>query len=355
MQKHMLKLGIMLTVALGFLLLQLNADAAIIVSLAGDKDSFGTGLPLGDPVIPTNMVHDPEDGDFDQRRTSLTTWRHEYTMPEGHVVVGATLTVVSIDIEDGGACDGRGAAACDDKLFLNGVEVLGAFDDTFTPDLSSNGFIPPNTTVFTLGPAFFPLLNDGIVDIVVDPRGGSTTDHIWLDYAELKIETASEDGDILSPAILWLGLKNSDDQGTSFDLKTEVSINDTLISDGVTRCIIGVTRNPSRAKDIEVLFSPTADNVLDAGDILSLKILTRIGTNSDDSKCPGHKNAVGLRLYYDGVNRPSRFGAEIAPHPLADLFLHSVGTKFLDGEPPTATTATFQDSPSLNFSGGNPW
>jgi hypothetical protein len=202
MQEHMVKLEIILMVTFGFLLLQLNADAAIIVSLAGDKDSFGTGLPLGDPVIPNNMVHDPEDGDFDQRRTSLTTWRHEYTLPEGHVIVGATLTVVSIDIEDGGACDGGGSAACDDRLFLNGVEVPGAFDDTFTPDLSSSGFIPPNTTVITLGPAFFPLLSDGIVDIVVDPRGGTTTDHIWLDYAELKIETSGEEEITISPAVV---------------------------------------------------------------------------------------------------------------------------------------------------------
>jgi len=159
----------------------------------------------------------------------------------------------------------------------------------------------------------------------------------------------------LSPAILWLGLKNSDDQGTSFDLKTEVYINDTLISDGITRCITGVTRNPSRAKEIAVPFGPTTDSGVEASDLLSLKVLTRIGTNPNDSKCPGHNNAVGLRLYYDAVNRPSRFGAEIAPYPLTDLFLHTDGTKFLDDMAPTGTTTKFQDSSSLNFSGGNPW
>ena len=30
----------------------------------------------------------------------------------------------------------------------------------------------------------------------------------------------------------------------------------------------------------------------------------------------GHSNAVGLRLYYDAISRPSRFGMEIAPNHL---------------------------------------
>jgi hypothetical protein len=157
----------------------------------------------------------------------------------------------------------------------------------------------------------------------------------------------------LTPAVLWLGLKNSDDQGTKFDLRTEVYINDTLVADGIARCIQGVTRNPSRAKEVTVPFGPITNGALEPGDLLSLTVLTRIGTNSDDSKCPGHNNAVGLRLYYDAVSRPSRVGAELAPEPLTDLFLHA--DALLDASAPTATAVQFQDSLSLNFSGGNPW
>jgi hypothetical protein len=51
----------------------------------------------------------------------------------------------------------------------------------------------------------------------------------------------------LAPATLWISLKNSDDQGTQFDLRTEVYINKTLVSVGITRCITGVTRNPTKA------------------------------------------------------------------------------------------------------------
>ena len=44
-------------------------------------------------------------------------------------------------------------------------------------------------------------------------------------------------------------------------------------------------------------------------DVLSLKILTRIGTNGAGAFCGGHSNAVGLRLYFDAVSRPSKFTA----------------------------------------------
>jgi len=159
----------------------------------------------------------------------------------------------------------------------------------------------------------------------------------------------------LDPATLWIGLKNSDDQGTQFDLRVEVYTNDTLVSDGITRCITGVTRNPNKAKEIAVPFGSISNGTFETGDELFLKISTRIGTNPDGTKCLGHSNAVGLRLYYDATSRPSRFGAELTPDPLQDFFLHSDGNDFLDDTAPTATTAKFKDSPTVNFAGGNPW
>jgi hypothetical protein len=145
------------------------------------------------------------------------------------------------------------------------------------------------------------------------------------------------------------------ERAAPFDLRAEVSLNETLVSAGLTRCITGVTRNPSKAKEVAVPFGPIANGAFASGDALSLTILTRIGTNPDDTKCPGHANAVGLRLYYDAISRPSHFGVELLPDPLQDVFLHSDGTDFLDDTAPTATTATFKDSPSVNFAGGNPW
>ena len=153
-------------------------------------------------------------------------------------------------------------------------------------------------------------------------------------------------------ATLWIGLENSDDQGTQFDLLTEVYKNDDLVAEGLTRCITGVTRNPNQAKEVAVPFDSITGEAFESGDELSLTILTRIGTNPDGTKCPGHNNAVGLRLYYDAVSRPARVDAPIIPDP---FFLHSDGNDFLDDTAPTATTAKFKDSPSVNFAGGNLW
>ena len=63
----------------------------------------------------------------------------------------------------------------------------------------------------------------------------------------------------------------------------------------------------------------------------------------------GHSNAVELRLYYDGVSRPSRSGMEIAPNPMRDHFLHSDSSgDFLNNTSPTATDAKYKDSPSVS-------
>jgi hypothetical protein len=165
------------------------AQADTVVSLAGDKDSFGTGLPLGSPVIPAETIHDPWDGSFDQRQRSIFGWRHEYVLPEDIPIVGAILTVATLDVEDGGAGDGRGDRPFDVKLYLDGFELPGAFDDTYTPD--GQEAVPPNFTIFVIDPEFFPLLEDGILDVLIDPFGGESEDHIWVDFAELQIEIGS--------------------------------------------------------------------------------------------------------------------------------------------------------------------
>jgi hypothetical protein len=110
----------------------------------------------------------------------------------------------------------------------------------------------------------------------------------------------------LSDLHVWLGLKNSDDIGTRFDLRAEVLRNGTLVASGETYCITGVTRNPSLAKEVTVSFGSASNGTFAATDVLSLKVLTRIGTTGG-AFCGGHSSAVGLRLYFDATTRPSRF------------------------------------------------
>jgi hypothetical protein len=159
----------------------------------------------------------------------------------------------------------------------------------------------------------------------------------------------------LAPSTLFVGLKNSDDQGTRFDLRTELLVDGAPIASGLTRCIDGVTRNADLAKEVSVAFGAVSAPTLTSGDVVSLRVSTRVGTNPDDSKCPGHANAVGLRLYYDGTTRPSRMGAQISPDPLTSFYLRAGANLRLDAAAPTESVAKTQDSAGINFAGGNAW
>jgi hypothetical protein len=135
-------------------------------------------------------------------------------------------------------------------------------------------------------------------------------------------------------ATAWIGLKNSDDQGTQFDLRAEVYRNGAIISSGESRCITGVTRNPDLAKEVAVALTAFTES-LAAGDQLSVKFLTRVGTNPDGSKCSGpggshdkrDRVALVLRRRYPALAPRPEFWPQRAPqllpgcqrnHPVAE-------------------------------------
>jgi sugar lactone lactonase YvrE len=174
----------------------------------------------------------------------------------------------------------------------------------------------------------------------------------------------------LGPAVLWVGLKNSNDSGAAYDLLAELSRNGGPVTSGLSRCVTGLSRNPT---EISVAFSAFDPVQANSGDEFSLKISNRMGTNSDDTRCntPGktHTNAVGLRLFYDSLGHDTRLGATVSPNPAGSLFLHSDGsacsspgeassgitTSFLDGLAPAGASDRCRDSLSGNAGGANPW
>lgn len=176
----------------------------------------------------------------------------------------------------------------------------------------------------------------------------------WKDIGTWPAASAFTTGTLtaLSDLHVWLGLKNSDDQGTQFDLRAEVLKNSTVVVTGLTRCITGITRNPANAKEATVAFgSVPATPFNGTTDVLSLKIFTRIGTNPDDTKCPGHNNAVGLRLYFDATTRNARFDVTIGTQQAPTI------TSFTPTEAPVGTSVTitgtnFDPVPSACPAGG---
>ena len=169
------------------------------------------------------------------------------------------------------------------------------------------------------------------------------------------------------PADLWVGLKNSDDQGTSFDIKLELfNGGSTPVGTIIARCVNGVTRNPSLATEVTGFNNVSVSG---NGGSYSVKISARIGTNAaDDTKCgTGHNNATGLRLYYDGGTRASNFTYGFGWDSYR-AYLHSNGNPcqnapstgvtnrfFNNVAPGSSAPAKCKDSGGVNFAGGNPW
>ena len=145
--------------------------------------------------------------------------------------------------------------------------------------------------------------------------------------------------DYLSPVHAWVGLKNSDDQGTQFDLQAVLKHGNTILATATATCVKGITRNPSLATDAILYWDHSA--AFGPGDTVTLS--ARIGTGPN---CSGHSSATGLRLYYDATNRQSGFDLNGV-----DQYLHSTG--LFNTTAPTGTTAATMDSPAVKLAVGN--
>jgi hypothetical protein len=107
------------------------------------------------------------------------------------------------------------------------------------------------------------------------------------------------------------------------------------------------------------------------GDVLSVTLLARVGTDADGGRCKGrgasHANATGLRVYFDSATRASGLGIGMDGEAAEVLYLHAdgsacasrpgvpAGTLSLDASVPGAVPAKCADSAGVNFKGGNPW
>jgi hypothetical protein len=215
------------------------------------------------------------------------------------------------------------------------VDAVGNFRRISTPELISLGFLtgleviqnqPPISVSFYLH-GDGPNNNPPILFLNSDAPSNTTAKfkdspgikfgggNPWKEVGVWAAAPAPIAGTLtqLNDLHAWLGLKNGDDQGARFDLRAEVYKNGVLVAAGETYCIQGVARNPNLAKEAVVSFDSFSPVTLNGStDELSLKVLTRIGSDGNGGSCGGHGNATGLRLYFDSVSRPSRFSAMIA-------------------------------------------
>jgi hypothetical protein len=109
----------------------------------------------------------------------------------------------------------------------------------------------------------------------------------------------------LSPAQVWIGLKNSDDVGIKFDLLAEVLINGNPVTSGQANSVAAGSSGFNNAKfdTISLILSPPVEFL--PGSTLSIKLSVR-------NACAGSgKNSGTARLWYNDAAANSQFGATI--------------------------------------------
>lgn len=126
----------------------------------------------------------------------------------------------------------------------------------------------------------------------------------------------------LSPAQIWVGLKNSDAVGIKFDLKAEVYKNGVLVTSGQLDSVPGGSSGFNNANLNTVLFDSFSPVDFPVGSNLSIKVLVR-------NACVGSgKNSGTARLWFNDSAADSQFGATITP-TASDYYLldgFSLGT-----------------------------
>jgi hypothetical protein len=118
----------------------------------------------------------------------------------------------------------------------------------------------------------------------------------------------------LSPAQVWVGLKNSDDVGIRFDLRAEAYEDGTLVASGQLNSVAGGGSGFNNAKLDAIPFGPFAPTGFPAGSTLSLKLYVR-------NACTGPTHNAGTaRLWFNDGAANSHFGATIGAST-SDYFL----------------------------------
>jgi hypothetical protein len=255
----------------------------------GTGNFFDFGFPVmtdGDTVAFLGISDSQKPGIYLFDRSGLRKVADTQT-----VVPGGAATFVSFfgaAMDDGdiaiGARDSSGDGGID---FFNGA-TLSVVADTKTP-------IPAGLGNFT-GFASAPVIGESTVAFAA--AGAGSQQGIYLATA-----------DRLSPATMWVGLKNSDDIGLRVDLRAEIFRDEALVASGEldNQSIGGSGFRNALLKTLP--FSPTGDPVQFAsGDTLKIRLSARRTCSG------GGHNAGHVRLWYDGLPIDSGSARDAGSH-----------------------------------------
>lgn len=149
----------------------------------------------------------------------------------------------------------------------------------------------------------------------------------------------------LSPASVWIGLKNSDDIGTKFDLLAEVLKNNMVIGSGELGGVNGGSSGFNNAVNRSVALALSDTPIIASGDILSFRLSVRISTT-----VPGHTSGTA-RLWFNDSQANSHFDATIGTDNQSYYLLDNSTLATASGLGPKKTIDVFVNKNA----GGNPF
>ena len=154
------------------------------VSKVGDCDGFGTGIyPYNQSVTYWSLAQSEnsnQDKYGDWCASTEFNWSHNFSLPADAVIVDAYLQLNSYGLQDGDA----GGTVWNNQLFLDQVEVSGAFD----------GVNAPTSVAISLHQVPAASLANGQLDVRIfsGEHDGFSLDCEYFDFSELVIKYTSE-------------------------------------------------------------------------------------------------------------------------------------------------------------------
>lgn len=142
----------------------------------------------------------------------------------------------------------------------------------------------------------------------------------------------------LSPVQAWVGLRNSDDVGTKFDLRAEVYKGPTVIGSGQLNGVAGGSSGFNNARLSSIPLSLPVPVDVEPGATLRIKVSARI-------TCSGYTHASGAsRLWFNDAQASSRFGGTIGGTAKSYYLVNHFALSTSAGSGPKQTADIFLDN-----------
>jgi len=209
---------------------------------------------------------------------------------------------------------------------------------SFTVSAHDNCDAQPTVICNPPSGSLFPIGTTTVTCTATDAAGNTSA-------CSFTVTVTGQDLSALGPAQVWIGLKNSDDVGTKFDLLAEVFKNGSLIGSGELDSVPGGSSGFNNAVSRTVNLALPADAVFAPGDTLSFRLSVRIAVN-----VTGHRSGTA-RLWFNDAAANSQFGATVAGVANQYFLLNGAMLGASAGSGPKKTIDVFVDKAV----GGNPF